>query len=88
MTPTPSASAQDLNPHARGDDFSAFMDYLGGFPQPPRTWGRRQRGAVGETGRASTPTHVGTTDRGPLSTADTSLNPHARGDDGRSPIGL
>src|SRR5207302_448177 len=73
-----------VHPHARGEDTLCLTCRTLLLGSPPRTWGRRGGlPAAAGLGRF-TPTHVGKTSSVARCSRQTSVHPHARGEDGRS----
>ena len=52
------------HPHARGEDFTRFIERHDGEETPPRTWGRLGEALRGVWLERNTPTHVGKTNSG------------------------
>ena len=79
--PAPSATAQAVHPHLRGDDAYRVWSFAGGFGPSPRAWGRRSLVTVQGVSQRSTPTCVGTTDAREPTASVMPVHPHVRGDD-------
>ena len=69
------------HPHARGEDPAEATIRVWERETPPRTWGRRGRYPLRQSGGGNTPTHVGKTDSVLVRGESIRKHPHARGED-------